>query len=213
MNFTHFLHEETAEELKIKHTKQGDILTMWQLEDRLKADGMIRDDQALAFFCPVYFAGQLIVKALLDKKDEHGEVIVFSLPSISNPARIEVGLEQMRVLGIKDPEKHLKKQHGTKKLRCYSILPGIEGVASDEADDYKWIAWEAVQLSCCSIVPKSWVNEGDPYNTSYRFPGEDGYSPFWRIPTFDEFMKMRPGLAKSFKKTKEGIIKTDFTGM
>lgn len=179
--------------------KDGKILSMWQLEDKLKRDGLLVKGQALAFFCPVYFAGQLMVRALLNKKDEQGELVLFSLPSISNEARVQLGLEQMRRLGIKDPERYLKKG----KLRLYSSLPGVEGVGSGLPPAY--IQQEFVQLAAFQIVPEAWLNAGDPVNETYRFPGETGYSPYWRVPPFDKFKKMRPKLAKKFRKTAEGI--------
>lgn len=212
MKFNQYIKEQTAEQKKIKISKEGIVGTMWQLEDKLKKQGFLNDNVSLAFFCPVYFAGQVIVKQLLEKKDEHGEVILFPLPSIKNHQRIQIGLEQMRILGIENPEKLLKKlDGGAVALRCFSTLPGIEGIVSGKV--YEYIAWEAVQLAAFQIVPNKWLNAGDPYNQSYRFPGEDGFSPYWRIPPWKEFQKMRPDLAKSFKETPQGIVKTDFSGM
>ena len=213
MKFNNFLiGEETDKKTKERLTKEGKILTMWQLEDKLNKEELISDKQALSFFCPVYFAGQLIVEQLLKKRDEHDEMILFPLPSIEDPKRIEVGLEQMKILGIKNPEGKLKTlDNGKKALRTFSILPGIEGVFSDK--EYPFIAWEAVQLACFSIVPKPWLNGGDPYNDTYKFPGEDEFSPFWRIPPWKEFQKMRPDLADNFKETPQGIVKVDFGGM
>lgn len=191
--------EPTADKVKRRMLKAKTMPTWWQIEKKLRAEGLITDDQALAFFCPVYFAGQKKVVALLDKVDEHGEKLMFSLPTITNPQRIEVGLRQMRRLGIKRPEKHLKRMRGGGLgLRTYSELPGIEGYEGGKAPE--WVGFEAVQLAAFQIVPKRWLNAGDPYNQSYRFPGEDGYSPYWRIPTLREFTKMRPKLAADFDR-------------
>ena len=206
------LYETGAEDVKRHLMAQDDtsVPTMWQLEARLRASGHLRKGLALAFFCPVYFAGQKIVEALLDKEDEHGEKIIFSLPPITNPARIQVGLDQMRRLGIENPEQHLKKitkgkHEGELGLRTYSSLPGIEGVGSGRT--YGYIGQEAVQLGAFMLVPEEWINEGDPYNQSYRFPGEEGYSPYWRIPSFKEFSKMRPKLAADFRSTSKGVVR------
>lgn len=198
-----------ATEHKDKISKDHTIQTMWQLEAKLKKDGFLVKGLALAFFCPVYFAGQKKVKALLDKKDEHGEMIIFPLPPIGNQARIKIGLDEMERLGIKNPKQHLITRKGKKLLPTYSELPGIEGVGSDK-QFYEYIAYEAVQLGAFQLVPKAWLNEGDPYNQSYKFPGEKGYSPYWRIPPFKEFQKIRPKMAKGFEKTSDGIIKIDF---
>ena len=91
-------------------------------------------------------------------------------------------------------------------LRTYSHLPGIEGIGSGHM--YEYIATEFVQIAAFQIVPKHWVNAGDPVNQTYRFPGEDGYSPYWRVPSFAETKKMRPDLAKGYVKTKEGLVRT-----
>lgn len=195
-----------------KKREDGDILSWWQLEDKLRKQGYINKNQAMSFFCPVYFAGQLIVKKLLDEHDEHGEMIMFPLPTIYNPQRIEVGLKQMKALGIKNPEKLLKNDpEKGKGLKTYSNLPGIEGANCD--NDYEYIGYEAVQLGAFQIVPKKWLNAGDPYNDSYRFPGEKGYSPYWRIPTYAEFKKMRPDMAKGWKKKGGELIKKDHEPM
>jgi len=206
----HYSKEESLDETwasdikKLKMAKDDEAIpTMWKLEARLRASGHLHDGLSLTFFCPVYFAGQMIVEALLDKTDENGELLVFSLPSITDPERIQIGLAQMLSLGIKDPERHLKrikkgKDKGKLALRCYSMLPGIEGVGS--AINYAHIGQEAVQLGAFMLVPDEWVNEGDPYNKSYRFPGEVGYSPYWRIPPFNEMRKIRPKLAADFLK-------------
>jgi len=212
VQFRHFLSETWAEDIKKRLLARDNdsIPTMWMLEDRMRRLGHLRGDLALTFFCPVYFAGQQIVKALLNKKDENGELIVFSLPSITDPERIQIGLAQMLSLGIENPERHLKTidkgpLKGRKALRCYSMLPGAEGVASGRL--YGHIAMEAVQLGAFMLVPRGWVNAGDPYNQSYRFPGEEGYSPYWRIPPWEEFKKMRPKLASGFKKTNKGVVR------
>jgi len=197
---------------KDKISKNHKIQTMWQLEAKLKKDGLLTEKLALAFFCPVYFAGQLKVKALLDKKDEHGEMIMFPLPAIEDKARIKIGLSEMKRLGIKDPEKLLNEEDGVKSLPTYSELPGIEGVGSDK-QFYEFVAYEAVQLGAFQLVPKAWLNGGDPYNQSYKFPGEKGYSPYWRVPPFKEFKKMRPKLADMFEEKDGEITKVDFSGM
>ena len=197
--------EESATKSIKNRRAEGKIPSWWQLEGRLKKEGLIVEGQALAFFCPVYFAGQKIVKKLLDEKDEHGEGIIFPLPKIYNAQRVEVGLKQMRALGIKNPERLLHKS--PKKglgLRTYSSLPGIEG--ANLGLDYEYIGYEAVQLGAFQIVPVRWLNAGDPYNDSYRFPGETGYSPYWRIPSYKEFQDMRPDMAKNWKKTPGGIV-------
>lgn len=203
--FDESLDETWASDIKkLKLAKDDEAIpTMWRLEARLRESGHLRKGLSLTFFCPVYFAGQLIVDALLNKEDEHGEKLLFSLPSIVDSERIQIGLAQMLSLGIKDPERHLKrvqkgKDKGKLALRCYSSLPGIEGVGS--AINYPHIAQEAVQLGAFMLVPDEWVNQGDPYNQSYRFPGEEGYSPYWRVPPFNEFRKMRPKLAADFKR-------------
>jgi len=203
-----------ATKYKEKISKNHKIFTMWQLEDKLKKEGLLPKGLSISFFCPVYFAGQKKVEALLNKMDEHGELILFSLPSIEDPNRIKVGLNEMKRLGIKNPQSHLKKlKNGNLALRTYSELPGIEGVGNDD-QFYEFVAYEAVQLGAFQIVPTQWLNAGDPYNQSYKFPGEKGYSPYWRVPPFDEFKKMRPDLVKGFKETNDGIIKTNFnTGM
>lgn len=189
--------DENAVVVKKKMTRQRKIASWWHIEQKLRKEGLITDEQALAFFCPVYFAGQKKVKALLNQIDEHGEKLMFPLPTITNPQRVEVGLRQMRRLGIKNPESLLKKMmDGQRGLRTYSELPGIEGYEGGKAPE--WVGYEAVQLAAFQIVPKRWLNAGDPYNQTYRFPGEDGYSPYWRIPSPKEFAKMRPKLAKGF---------------
>jgi len=196
-----------ATEVKDELSKNHTIKTMWQVEAQLKKEGLITKDQALAFFCPIYFPGQTIVKKLLDVKDEHGETMLFPLPKITDEARIKTAFNQMERLGIKNPDKFLAKDKKSGKMgvAMYSTLPGIEGVASGHL--YEYIAYEAVQLSALQIVPKRWLNTGDPYNDSYRFPGEDGFSPYWRIPPFEEFKKIRSDLASGFKDTDEGLIK------
>ena len=179
----------------------------WELDKKLRAEGKLHDGQQLSFFCPVYFAGQRIVKLFLDRKDEHGEMVVFSLPSITNPERIKVGLEQMHRLGIEEPEKYIEDKDGKKALPLYSALPGIEGVGSGRL--YPWIGWEAVMLTAFQIVPDDWVNAGDPYTESYKFPGEAGYSPYWRIPPPEEFKEMRSDLYSNFTQKEDGTwIKT-----
>lgn len=179
--------------------KTNTILSWWQLEEKLRKAGDMNQKQALAFFCPVYFAGQFIVKKLLDERDEHGEMLIFPLPTIYNPQRIEVGIKQMEALGIKNPERLLANDpENGKGLKTFSSLPGIEGANTDH--NYEYIAYEAVQLGAFQIVPKRWLNAGDPYNDSYRFPGEEGYSPYWRIPKAEEFAKMRPDMFSSWKK-------------
>ena len=189
-----------AEDIFHKKTKEGKIPSMWQLEEQLKEEGHIQDNQALTFYCPIYFGGQPMVKALLDVKDEYGQMLLFPLPAIEDEARVKVGLREMKRLGIEKPEQYLSFDDKTKKkaLRCYSILPGYEGIASPVK--YGFIGYEAVQLASFSIVPKEWVNGGDPYNQTYKFPGEKEYSPYWRIPPFKEFKKLRPDLAKGFDK-------------
>jgi len=150
-----------------------------------------------------------MVNRLLDEKDEQGELILFPLPAITDPDRIKVGLKQMELLGIPNPENYLKKtKKGEKAFPTYSSLPGIEGIGSGKR--YEYIANEFVQLGCFQIVPKEWLNAGDPVNQTYKFPGEDGYSPFWRVPSFEEFKKMRPKLADGYKETDKGVIKVDF---
>jgi len=190
------------EEINTSH----DILTMWQLEKKLKSEGKIAEGQSLVFFCPVYFPGQKIVEALLNREDEHGEKMLFPLPMIKDTERVKVGLEQMKSLGIENPEQYITedKKKGGKGLLTYSSIPGIEGVHNEK---YEYIANEFVQLGAFQIVPNEWVNQGDPINDTYKIPGEEGYSPYWRIPSFEEFKKLRPDLAKNYKETDEGIIK------
>ena len=196
----------SAEKSIKKKREKGDILSWWQLEADLKKQGLINNKQALSFFCPVYFAGQLIVKKLLNEHDEYGEMIIFPLPSIYNPQRIEVGLKQMETLGIKNPERLLKNDPKKGKgLKTFSSLHGIEGANCD--NNYEYIGYEDVQLGAFQIVPKKWLNAGDPYNDSYRFPGEDGYSPYWRIPTYKEFGKMRPDMISEWKKKGGSYVK------
>ena len=198
-----------AKKIKEELNRSHMIPTMWQLEDRLKREGKIFKGQALVFFCPVYFHGQKIVTYLLERFDEHGEKLLFPLPIITDEIRIKIGLKQMESLGISNPKQYLKKKDKAPNkdkigLVTYSTLPGIEGVHNNK---YEFIANEFVQLGAFQIVPNEWVNQGDPVNETYRFPGEDGYSPYWRIPTFEEFKKLRPDLAKGYKKTSEGIVK------
>ncbi|PCI28710.1 hypothetical protein COB55_03520 [Candidatus Wolfebacteria bacterium] len=195
---------EIKQELGTKHI----IKTMWQIEEQYKKKGWLPKGLQLTFFCPVYMPGEIQVTQLLKKRDSNDELILFPLPVISDQSRIKTGLDYMeQKLQITNPKKYLKDG----ELPTYSSLPGIEGVGSDHF--YDFIAYEAVQLGCFSIVPSHQVNTGDPYNESYRFPGESGYSPFWRIPPFEEFQKMRPDLSKMFKKTDEGIIKVKFPKM
>lgn len=193
----------TENKEKIKKT----IQTMWQLEAKLKKDNLLHEGQALAFFCPVYFAGQLIVKQLLDKKDEQGELIMFPLPKITDKKRIEFGLKQMKLLGISNPESLLEDSDKVdwKALPLYSSLPGIEGVGSEQTYDY--IATEFVQLGAFQIVPKDWINQGDPINETYKFPGEKGYSPYWRVPPFEELKGIRENLWDNYKETSQGIVR------
>ncbi len=179
------------------------LRTMWDLDAKLKADGLIGKKQALSFFCPVYFEGQKIVKLLLNKIDEQGERMLFPLPTITNPDRVKFGIEEMRRMGIPSPEKLLDKKTGG--LKIYSSLPGVEGIGSE--NEYPFIGSEFVYFGAFQIVPMTWLNGGDPVNESYRFPGETGYSPYWRVPTFEEFKKMRPDLAKSYKQNPDGTIK------
>lgn len=194
-----------AERIKAERWNSQEILSWWQLEDKLKKEGTIKKGQALAFFCPVYFAGQEFVKRLDGIKDETGETLVFPLPSIDNPQRIETGLEMMKLLGIKNPEKVGLNEDG--HLKTYStLIGGFEGIFRPEGS-YEWQAYEAVQLGAFQIVPIKWLNAGDPYNTSYKIPGEEGYSPYWRIPTYEEFDEIRPDLAKSWKKGNKGWAK------
>jgi len=190
------------EDLNVNHH----ISTMWQLEDKLKKEGKIVEGQSLVFFCPVHFPGQSIVDSLLNEKDEHGEKILFPLPRITDKDRIKVAFDQMRSLGIASPETYITEDEktGKKGLLTYSTLPGIEGVHNNK---YEYIANEFVQLGAFQIVPNEWVNEGDPINETYRFPGEDGYSPYWRIPPFEELKKLRPDLVKHYEETDQGIIK------
>jgi len=199
-----------AETIKRQRIEDNTIPTMWQLQDRLKKDGRLHPGQSLAFFCPVYFSGQTMVQKLLKKKDELGEMLVFGLPPITNPGRIKVGLEYMRSLGIQNPERYLiasREDKATKALATYSILPGVEGVQAKNLPEF--IAVEAVQLGSFAIVPDEWLNAGDPYNQTYRIPGEDGYSPWWRVPSFKEFQKIRPNLAKQFKMTRKGVVRAN----
>lgn len=190
--------------------KKGEILSWWQLENKLRKQGYLNKKQALSFFCPVYFAGQLIVKKLLDEYDEHGELMLFPLPTIYNPQRIEIGLKQMQALGIKNPERLLANDpEEGKGLKTFSSLPGIEGANCD--NDYEYIGYEAVQLGAFQIVPKKWLNAGDPYNDSYRFPGEEGYSPYWRIPSYKEFKKMRPDMITDWKKKDGSYVRKSNT--
>lgn len=196
-----------ATDIKKSLTKKHVYPTMWQLEERLTKEGKINNKQALAFFCPVYFPGQKIVKRLLDVIDEQGEKMLFTLPIIKNPQRIKVALAEMKRLGISNPQQYIVKKKGEDGIPIYSSLPGVEGVGSGRI--YEYIGWEAVMLTAFQIVPKEWLNGGDPYNQSYKFPGEQGYSPYWRIPPYKEFQKMRPDLADNFKKTDEGLVKVD----
>ena len=160
----------TPEGIRIKEERAEKNVTpvWWELEKKLIAEGKVNPEtQALAFFCPVYFPGQKMVKAFLDEKDEHGEMVIFPLPAISDSARIKVGINYMRDrLGLKNPEKYLEKRKGETVLPIYSSLPGIEGVGSDVI--YPYIGWEAVMRTAFQIVPKEWLNAGDPYNQSYR---------------------------------------------
>ncbi len=188
----HLVEANAATTSKDARRKSNSVPTMWELEKSLRADGLISDNQALSFFCPVYFHGQTIVTALLNKIDEHGEKLLFSLPTITNPDRIRLGLREMTRLGIPNPAA------GPKGLRIYSSLPGIEGIGS-KLGPPPWVAGEFVQYGSFQIVPTTWLNAGDPVNESYKFPGETGYSPFWRIPTFEELGKMRPDLVKKYK--------------
>jgi len=201
-----------AKKKRLERSKNHKIKTWWQLEDKLTKEGLLNDDLKLSYFCPVYFAGQQMVRALLDLSDEHsGEKLLFALPSISDKKRVEFGIKQMKLIGIDDPEQYLVTKDGKKNLLCYSSLPGIEGVAGPNQPEY--VAYEAVQLGAFSIVPERWLNAGLPFNESYKFPGEEGYSPYWRIPPFEEFKKVRPDLAKGWKETEDGWIKKNFKGM
>ena len=184
-----------------------EVPVWWDIEKKLKENGEITDKQAISFFCPVYFAGQVMVEKLLEVKDERGDTLVFPLPAITDPDRVKFGLDQMERLGIKNPKQYLKKNKKNDKmgLPLYSTLPGLEGIGSESKYDY--IGWEAVMLAAFQIVPKRWLNAGDPYNESYKFPGEKGYSPYWRVPPYEEFKKMRPGLADNFIKEKDGFTR------
>jgi len=187
-----------ASKIKDKLLHDDDIRNMWQLKKDLEERKLIAKGQALSFFCPVYFAGQRIVEALLDRFDEHGEKLLFTLPIITDKKRINIGLKQMKSLDIKNPSQYLRKNDkGVVGLPIYSSLPGIEGVHNQK---YEYIAKEFVQIGAFQIVPKEWLNQGDPINESYRFPGEDGYSPYWRIPSIEELKELRPDLAKNIKK-------------
>ena len=203
----------SAIDTKMNLFKSHVIPTMWQLKDRLQQEGYIGSDQCLAFFCPVYFAGQKIVEKLLWEKNEEDEVLVFPLMTITDQKRVHVGIEQMKLLGIKNPESKLENvkmgKESMKGLPLYSTLIGSEGVGSGRI--YCHIAHEFVQLGCFQIVPKKWMNWGDPLNQSYKFPGEEGYSPYWRVPTFEEFKGLAPKMAMRYKETANGIIKTDFS--
>ena len=207
MKLVNYLFEqEDARKIVKKKGKAGDIPIWWDMVDRLTKEGKVVKGQALSFYCPVYFHGQVMVKKLLGVKDELGYELVFSLPSIEDPKRVKVGLQQMEKLGLPTGKDVLKDG---KKLRCYSILPGYEGVYVED-QDYPWIGYEAVMLGSFSMVPKEWLNAGDPYNQSYKFPGEKGYSPYWRIPSVEEFKKIRPKLFKDyFKETPEGVKRYD----
>jgi len=199
--------QESAVILKKHLVETNTIKTMWQMDNYLKSNNLITSAQALAFYCPVYFSGQRIVQYLLNKKDEQDELMLFPLPAITEPERIKHMYVQMKRLGISNPERFLKKDKKTGKMGMitYSSLPGVEGVGSGHL--YEYIAHEFVQLGAFQIVPKEWLNAGDPVIGTYRFPGELGYSPYWRIPTWKEFKSLRPDLAKNFKETNKGIVK------